>query len=559
MYLDNSKNIVNPNNAEMKEQNTSFSTNYSKTIKRRTVVQPWKNVAEFNKVYDWLFGEQYSPETRQLALSQIRIWKLRRSSLCPAAVLATNVIIEVQLKDNSNTKFSTEELQTLYSNAFTRFFNFMSSIMQSHNMLTMYQTAKELGLQSFVVDLRHICAHGQVLPPLKVLRNTAEYCILWLHDYYWATQRNTMCDVDATRIRRKDKTQFDDSVSELFQVYDSALEGHMKGATNLKTLKRHIHGKRFNNLKNYIIENKLTSLQDSFDCIVKQLCSLVKRDVAIKDLSEIYIEALLKMRFFFQLAESHNSEADQEFLITTTQTLFRMIAIYGFLEDLFLSLIEITENSIADSTKRLGASFWAVEIAKGFKAFRQCKQMYKAELDEDSTIKEAPFSSSSLTEISEGTRELLIYSGVDMKRTLIFGDHFRRPWVWVFERKFVEERLEAVNEYTAPILKSLLPLIVPELSTSEMKTFTTLIDCLFEANADMDVNDKKSKETTNNDNTIYTAQDLLKKLNKNKEFEMEVDGDNENTNTESYGVWSVVPDDEAHDWKTCPLGRLPWE
>lgn len=40
-----------------------------------------------------------------------------------------------------------------------------------------------------------------------------------------------------------------------------------------------------------------------------------------------------------------------------------------------------------------------------------------------------------------------------MKRTIIFGDHFRRPWVWEFERSFIEDRLEAVNEYTAPILK----------------------------------------------------------------------------------------------------------
>lgn len=58
-----------------------------------------------------------------------------------------------------------------------------------------------------------------------------------------------------------------------------------------------------------------------------------------------------------------------------------------------------------------------------------------------------------LKEISEGTRELYIYSGVGMKKTLLFGDHFRRPWVWVFERDFLEERLEAANEYTAPILK----------------------------------------------------------------------------------------------------------
>lgn len=257
----------------------------------------------------------------------------------------------------------------------------MSSIMQTHNMRTMYQTAQELGLQSFVVDLRHICAHGQVLPPLKVLRNTAEYCVSWLHDYYWASQLNLMTDCDASQIRRKDKTEFDVNVSELFQIYDSALEGHMKGATSIKTLKKHLHGKRFNSLKEFYMQNKLNSLQEAFDVIVKQLCALVKRDVAIKDLSEIYVEAFMKMRFFFSVPEQYKTDEDLVNIIAVTQTLFRMLAIYGFVEDVFMALIEITENPLAEASKRAGASFWAVEMAKGFQAFRKCKKMYKGELD----------------------------------------------------------------------------------------------------------------------------------------------------------------------------------
>ncbi|KAM7357047.1 uncharacterized protein ACRADG_002556 [Cochliomyia hominivorax] len=544
----------------LSEENTS----QTEQVKRRTVVGPWKNVAEFNKVYEWLFGDQCSNETRQKALSQIRIWNLRRSTLCPAAVLATSVIIEVQLKDSNESKFSPEELQTLYANAFTRFFNFMSSIMQTHNMRTMYQTAQELGLQSFVVDLRHICAHGQVLPPLQVLRQTAEYCVSWLHDYYWMSQRNTMCDIDASQIRRKDKTEFDINVRELFQIYDSALEGHLKGATNIKSLKRHLHGKRFHNLKEFYMRNKLNSLQDAFDVIVQQMCLLVKRDVAIKDLSEIYIEAFLKMQFFLTLPETYKSDEDLINIFNVTQTLFRMLALYGFVEDLFLALIQICENPIEEAVKRLGASFWAVQMAKGFLAFRQCRKMYKAELDANSTIKETRFVNNDLKQISEATRELLIYSGVDMKRTIIFADHFRRPWVWEFERCFIEDRLEAVNEYTAPILKSLLPLIKPELNKKEINTFTSLIDCLFETNAELEVN----KENLSKDShKIYTVLDLLGKLNKNNdsekemtENEMAIDIDNEKDNEEiKYGIWTLMPDDETHDWKSCPLGRLPWE
>lgn len=258
----------------------------------------------------------------------------------------------------------------------------MSSIMQTHNMRTMYQTAKELGLESFVVDLRHMCAHGQVLPPLQVLRNTAEYCIVWLHDYYWTSQLNSMCDVDATRIRRKDKTKFDDNVSALFEIYDAALEGHMKGATNIKTVKRHLHGKRFHKLRDYYTENNLNSLQDIFDHLVRELYSLVKRDVAIKDISLIYVGALMRMRYFFSISGIEESSKEMESLIAVNQTLFRMLAIYGFLDDFFLALIEVAENPLEEKAKRLAASFWGVQIIKAFKAFQQCKKMYKAEMDE---------------------------------------------------------------------------------------------------------------------------------------------------------------------------------
>ncbi|XP_061398578.1 uncharacterized protein LOC133334304 [Musca vetustissima] len=539
--------------------NDSLETVTQEGTKRRTVVGPWKNGSEFNKVYEWLFGENYSAATRQQALSQIRIWNLRRSTQCPAAVLATAVIVEVQQKDHPETIYSAEDLQTLYANAFTRFFNFMSSIMQTHNMRTMYQTAKELGLESFVVDLRHICAHGQVLPPLQVLRNTAEYCIVWLHDYYWRSQLDSMCDVDATRIRRKDRTELDDKVSALFELYDTALEGHMKGATNMKTLKRHVHGKRFHSLKEYYQQNNFEKLQDVFDHIAKELYALVKRDVIIKDVSTIYIGALLRMRYFFSVSNIDDSAKELESLITVNQTLFRMLAIHGFLDDLFYALIDIAESPIVEANKRASASFWAVQIIKGFKAFRQCKQMYKAEMDENTAIREPSFSLNNLTEISEGTRELYIYSGVGMKKTLLFGDNFRRPWVWVFERDFLEERLEAANDYTAPILKGILPLIVPELSGTEVQTFSELIDCYFNANIEAD--NEKSKKSPKENNDVYTAEDLLNKLKNNEITKMDVEVIDEDVgqncgNFKTYGLWTEVEDD---DWKSSPLGRVPWE
>jgi len=82
--------------------------------------------------------------------------------------MATSVLVQAQLEDQEGNA----KIQNTYASAFTRFYNFMSSIIQGHNMTSMYETARELGLQSFIVDLRHLCAHGQELPPVEVLRKT---------------------------------------------------------------------------------------------------------------------------------------------------------------------------------------------------------------------------------------------------------------------------------------------------------------------------------------------------------------------------------------------------
>ncbi|XP_036342502.1 uncharacterized protein LOC118751797, partial [Rhagoletis pomonella] len=472
--------------------------------KRRTVVGPWKDVKEFGCIFEWLFGPDNDIEQQKRALKQMKVWSLRRSTQCPAGVLATKTLLEVQHRDKERTQntLTESDLQTLYASAFTRFFNFMSSTMQTHNMRTMYDTARMLGLPSFVVDLRHICAHGQVLPPLDVLRNSVVNCLTWLRDYYWIPQRDTMCDVDASKIRRKDKTQFEENVTTLFVIYDAALECACKGAHNMKSGKRHISGKRLAQLRAYYADHKLTSLKEALELAVKELISQIKREIAIKDMSEIFIESLLKMKYFFSIGDTHSSGEPLEFIIAATQSLFRMLAIHGFIEDLFYSLIEMADNAVVPKNRRAGASLWATRIAAGFVAFRKCKQMYKAELDENPNTKDFDFTTLNLENISKKMRRHLIYAGVDLKCTPIFGDSMRRPWLWIVEKSFVKQKLSSINTYTAPIVKSILPLVEPPLTTAEIRGISQLIDAFFGKKIGLK---KQVEKPTDNDATIHTA------------------------------------------------------
>lgn len=81
---------------------------------------------------------------------------------------------------------------------------------------------------------------------------------------------------------------------------------------------------------------------------------------------------------------------------------------------------------------------------------------------------------------------------------------------------------------------SILPLIVPVLSSEEIQTFTKLIDCFFDENAEIE-------DTPTNDNsTIYTVEDLIKKVNKNGGTKMDIDLNDVGETKSDYGLWSIV-------------------
>lgn len=102
---------------------------------------------------------------------------------------------------------------------------------------------------------------------------------------------------------------------------------------------------------------------------------------------------------------------------------------------------------------------------------------------------------------------------------------------------------------------SILPLLQPPLNKNEMQTFTSLIDCMFETNIESEVNGKGSKSNKNTDK-IFTAQDLLEKLNKNDILEaMDMDEELSDKDTtdeqiseerEKYGIWTLMPGKYIH-------------
>lgn len=331
---------------------------------------------EFNTVYDWLFAKQTTPADRRKALSQMRIWNLRRGSLCPASVLATAVLVKSQLEDRQGSV----NIQTTYASAFTRFFNFMSSIMQSYNMTSMYETARQLGLQSFIVDLRHLCAHGQELPPAEVLRTTAEHCLEWLRTFYWLPQRETMSNLDAPKLQCRDKAKFENELKAFFEIYDLALECYLNGAHKLKAISKLKSSVDFNKIRVYCSAKKIKTTKEILDTAVKELGAAIKlHNSSMKDRLDIYIASLLKMKYFLSAGLKHTEE--EEVVIEATQGLFRLLAVQGYIDNLFVALVQLAENENSDEDSCRGASYWATKMLHTFGMLRRMKRMYKEELD----------------------------------------------------------------------------------------------------------------------------------------------------------------------------------
>lgn len=73
-------------------------------------------------MYDLLFGECATPDSKRQACEFLTMWKVRRQHLTPASVLSTLTILEVQLQDDPRCTdpMKRQAMQKLYSHAFTR-------------------------------------------------------------------------------------------------------------------------------------------------------------------------------------------------------------------------------------------------------------------------------------------------------------------------------------------------------------------------------------------------------------------------------------------------------
>lgn len=253
-------------------------------------------------VHRWLFSSELND--REKALERLTIWKLRRQTLTPATVMSTISILEVQVKDDKNV--CTEiDLRAMYSNAFTKFLNYMSSIVRGRQLTTMFATAKALGIESFLVDLRHLCSHGQILPALDLSRRTAVYCMNWLRQYYWDREQSVICDASVNDVRLKSSLQLEESVGALFELYDAATKAINSGCKTIDDIRNgteHILDEDcLDKIETYAQELRNNKLLFIANHAINKLARLSNSTGRDRGNDNIYCDVLLGQKYFMKI------------------------------------------------------------------------------------------------------------------------------------------------------------------------------------------------------------------------------------------------------------------
>ncbi|KAJ6642527.1 Esterase SG1, partial [Pseudolycoriella hygida] len=510
------------------------------------------NVDEFINVYNWLFGGNSDRHTKQLAMEMLTVWKIRRLNLTPASVLSTMEILSVQLRDDPslNAGSTIRELQTMYSNSFTRFLNYMSSIMQGRNMKSMYNTAKELGIESFLVDLRHLCAHGQVVPSIDVFRRSATYCMKWLHDFYWEHGLNNFHDVFAQDVRVKASIDFENQLKSLIKVYDVTCEAMHRKYKIVGDVDGNLDNASYQLLEDYSSKFKRNKLSLILANITNEMTELTNGESRIRGYAQVYSDILCNCKYFFETASKFvntndgsgkSSKAVTDF-IGLHQNLFRSMAICSIIDTFFKSLIDICENDHESDIRRSGASFWINKIVDGFTLLRDVKKLLKNKKEKDSS-NNIDLSLINTNGMSDDLRKIYKKLGVNCDGVLIFGDTTQRPWGVEFENDFITERILKANKYTKEIIEKIRILSKREMVDNQQTLMEWISIYTDEYVKDSDYNSDHCKAT------------------EEKSLSFEDDFHINNLipvgEVKRYGIWCEV--DVDVDWTTCPIGQVPWE
>lgn len=501
--------------------------------KGKSRVCPWRNRAEFELVYQKIFGPDATNETKEEACSKLRAWKMRRGRETSASILSTLAILEVQVKDTGAEVDHT--LASVYSSAFTRFLNFVTTIEKKKGQKkTMYAVANKLGIETFIVDLRHLCSHAQSVPSLETFRRSANYCMNWLKSFYWDRMLDTIEDTDVANLKVYNHSRFIDNLVRLLDVYDVLTEAIHKGAEEKHDIETFItDSKRLEIIEEYLADVKHTNLNRILRRVVKDVIGASKSRI-VKECT-YYLTRELLYRPYFIKATIQRQE-DKIPIVQLHHKLFLEMNRNGFIDEFIYRCCFICEDRFEPYERRKCAAIWLDKMLEGIELMNEIGPVDR---DEYTTVDE-------LEKAEVKAYRTLVKMcqdrGVNTNETIVLHNFIIRSIEIEFDDEFMERRFENTDFVSAFYAQRLLNFVKEEEKKEKYKKLVDFI-MIFKEDAD---DGKKEGDSTLKQSKIFTAEDDLKPLLTPEQLE-------KINARHQFGVWEEAPE---YDWKRIPLGYV---
>lgn len=465
----------------------------------------------------------------------LQVWRIRRGAETSASILSTAAILEVQLRDESGEVKSQSDLQSMYSGAFTRFLNYVSSIEQRQRKRTMYAIANQLGIESFLVDLRHLCSHGKDSPSLEVFRRSASYCMNWLRSFYWEREMKFIQDVDVTTLKVHNTIRFERNLRRLLLLYDAVTEALHHDCETIEELYGIVTDvDRKDIMREYIAQLCEHSLKKIFNCVVSDLFMAVKSRI-VKESSYIFSEQLLRCPYFVKAVSANDPHRPS--LLKLHERLLLEMQSTGILSTFFQKCIFVSEDMHESESSRDAAAFWADKILEGLELLQ--KTPTNIRLDRYSSKQELiKAENKAYSELLKCRKE----AGINTDDTFILKNWMLNPIEITINENFLESRVKNLSEHTRHIVRRAIGMVQvkDEKKQEKYKKILELISVI-------DSSTKSGKVGSDPDSKSFCMDDdLLPLIPAETKERLE--------RQKLVGIFREGP--KQIDWKTIPIGTV---
>lgn len=498
------------------------------------------------------------------ALATLKTWKIRMSAFYSCGLSATLALLEADVKA-LDARYCVEDLQVWYATAFNRFLNFAHSLTMTQ--CSMYGAAKELGIHTFIVDIRHLCSHGAALPSLDTFGACSEACKKWLRLFYWDNLLNETKDVTVKDLPAISGTEaITKEFRFLLSIYD---------LTCHQIYKRH-------KVVGEVAKGEIT---DPFSQYARSLESdnlLLIRAQLLKDcavilennrgkLASVHIFCRLvveQMKYFLADAVTQNSSDNSTAELEVTvvhQNFFHMVANAGIVGEVLRTLLTTCIDSSVDEVTRNGAGYWAGQVLRTCRAYREIRRAQQKELSPEDLVK-LNWDSINTKSLDKTIERAFGRMGLQRENALLFGVSKRNYWAIGFTKDFIGRQVKHTRAHNKDAHATLLYFAEPPLTDKEIKyhqqSISLFLDPLEAVKKSLEMLKSPKVTTTTAVDVpmdVFEIRELeeLEELEKEKEQEKEKDEDSDGDNDGvDMGIWSCP--DEGVNWERCPIGSHLW-